>query len=221
MKALGEAGHDVRLLVRSPARVASALDPLGVEVSDVVTGDITDPDAVRSALDGCQAVLHAANAYSFEAREAERMRRVNIRGTELVLGTAHELGLDPIVHVSSFAALLPASGALSPDLPVGRPPGAYNRSKADAESIARKLQAEGAPVVIVHPGSVFGLHDPHLGESAMIARNTLAGLMPVRPSGHLPVVHVRDVAAVLAAAIEAGRGPRRYLAAGLVAAASG
>jgi dihydroflavonol-4-reductase len=216
VKALADAGHDVRLLVRSPARVAPALDPLGVEVSDMVTGDVTDPDAVRSALDGCQAVLHGASVYSFDVREAERMRHANTRGTELVLGTAHELGLDPIVHVSSFVTLLPASSALSPDLPVGRPPGPYNQSKVEAERIARKLQDEGAPVVITYPGSVYGQHDPHMGESARLARDIVRGLVPVRPSGNVPIVDVRDVAAVHAATIEAGRGPRRYLGTGEV-----
>jgi hypothetical protein len=38
------------------------------------------------------------------------MEETNARGTDLVLATAQRLGLDPIVYVSSYVALLPASG---------------------------------------------------------------------------------------------------------------
>jgi hypothetical protein len=98
--------------------------------------------SVRRALEGCDAVLHAASVYTFDARRAESMRRDNLASVEAVLGTAHELALDPIVHVSSFAALLPASAPLTPDTPVGRPKGAYNVSKAETELIARDMQRE-------------------------------------------------------------------------------
>src|SRR5262249_12544160 len=46
------------------------------------------------ALDGCDAAVHAASVFSFDARRSEEMRAVNARGTENVLGTAHRLGLD-------------------------------------------------------------------------------------------------------------------------------
>jgi nucleoside-diphosphate-sugar epimerase len=131
-----------------------------------------------------------------------------------VLGTARELGLDPIVHVSSFAALLPAQAPLTPDTPVGRPKGAYNISKAETERFARGLQRDGAPVVITHPGMVWGPHDPHMGESAGFVRDILRGLAPVMPAGGPNVVDVRDVAAVHASVMQPGRGPRIYLATG-------
>jgi len=53
VKALVEHGHDVRLLVRSPGKAPG-------DVAHVV-GDVTDRDAVHRALEGCDAVLHAAN----------------------------------------------------------------------------------------------------------------------------------------------------------------
>src|SRR5829696_9496251 len=115
------AGHEVRMLVRAHQRIAGALEPLGVMAPEHALGDVTDPDAVRRALEGCDGVLHAASVFSFDARAVARMQRDNRRGTEVVLGTAHELGLDPIVHVSSFVALLPAEGPLRPDSPLGEP----------------------------------------------------------------------------------------------------
>ncbi len=212
MKALIDARHAVRMMVRAPERIRPALTPLGVEAPDHVVGDVTDPAAVRRALDGCDAVLHSANVYSLHGRVGE-MAATNPRSTVLVLGTARELGLDPIVHVSSYVALLPPSGSgpLHADSPLGQPAGPYARSKVASERIARRLQDEGAPVVIMRPGAVWGPHDPHLGESAQIARAVLRGQMPVSLPGPMAIVDVRDVAATHAAVMEAGRGPRRYL----------
>jgi dihydroflavonol-4-reductase len=213
VEALIDAGHDVRLMVRAPERIAPALGPLGVRTPEYVIGDVTDPTAVRRALDGCDAVLHAANVYAFSRRRAHEMASVNPRSTELVLGTAHELGLDPIVHVSSYVALLPPpdSQPLTAASPIGHPAGPYGRSKAASEGIARQLQHDGAPVVITYPGTVWGPNDPHLGETAQVAQMILHGRMPVLPPGPMAVVDVRDVAAAHAAVIQPRLGPRRFL----------
>src|SRR5262249_15028402 len=140
--ALVRAGHRVRVLARSPERVAAALEPLGVDGVETVIGDVTDPAAVERALEGCDAVLHAASVFSLDARKADEMRTVNVRGTEVVLDTAYRRGLDPIVFVSSELALLPpVDGAvLTPDSPVGQTDWAYCRSKADSELVARRYQ---------------------------------------------------------------------------------
>jgi nucleoside-diphosphate-sugar epimerase len=214
VKALLDAGHGVRMLVRSPDRIGPALGPLGVQAPEHVVGDVTDADSVRRALDGCDAVLHAASVYTFDTRLAASMRRENLAGVELVLGSARKLGLDPIVHVSSFAALLPAVAPLRPDTPVGRPKGAYNISKAETELFARGLQRDGAPVVITHPGMIWGPHDPHMGEGASFVRDVLRGLIPVTAPGGVNIVDVRDIAAAHAAVMEPGRGPRIYIATG-------
>ena len=214
VKAILDAGHDVRLLVRSSGRVAPALEPLGVSGVDHLVGDATDAESVRRAMDGCDAVIHAAAVFSYDARDARTMQRVNARATEVVLGAARDAGLDPIVHVSSYVALLPPVGVLDGDSPLGRPRGVYARSKAETEQMARELQGQGAPVVITYPGMVWGSHDPHLGEAATFARSVLRGLVPMVPPGELPVVDVRDVAAAHAAVLNPGLGSRRYMLAG-------
>jgi dihydroflavonol-4-reductase len=214
VKAIVDAGHDLRLLVRSPDRLAPALEPLGLRGLEHVVGDATDADSVRRAMDGCDAVLHAAAIFSYDARKARDMQRVNARATEVVLGSARDARLNPIVHVSSYVALLPPRGVLGGDSPIGEPRGVYARSKAETEQMARQLQDQGAPVVITYPGMVWGPHDPHLGEAATFARSALRGLVPVVPPGVLPIVDVRDVAAAHAAILTPGRGAGRYMLAG-------
>src|SRR5512132_1938409 len=95
------AGHDLRLLVRRSEQVRASLGPLGVEVADIVVGDVLDERVVSRAVEGCEAVVHAAGIFSFDPRRAEDMRRTNARATELVLGSAVERGLNPVVYVSS------------------------------------------------------------------------------------------------------------------------
>ena len=211
--ALLSQGIQVRLLVRSHERVVRSLSPLGVADVESVLGDVTAPESVAEAMAGCDALLHAAAIYSFDARAAARMREVNVRGTEIVLGAAVRAGLDPIVHISSYAALLPPGGAvLTPDSAVTRPQGAYCRSKADSERVARRYQEQGAPVVITYPGAVIGPHDPYLGESNRIIVELATTGLAMRGGG--PWVDVRDVAKVHAAVMEPGRGPRRYMITG-------
>jgi nucleoside-diphosphate-sugar epimerase len=164
----------------------------------------------RVGVKGCDAVVHAASMFSFDPRRRREIQQANVRGAEIVLGTAARQELGPIVHVSSFGALLPArERPLTPHTEPGRNGAPYARSKAAQERVARRLQQEGAPIVIVQPGAIFGPHDPHFGESDQLTRAILARKMPIVPAGGVPIVYVRDVGACLARVVEHERAPRR------------
>src|SRR4029453_18800626 len=92
--ALARAGHRIRVLARSPERVPAVLGPLEIHGIETALGDVTEPAAVERALEGCDAVLHAASVFSMDPRRADVMRSVNVRGTDIVLGAAYGLGLD-------------------------------------------------------------------------------------------------------------------------------
>ena len=211
--ALMEAGHDVRQLVRRREQVAVTFRPHGVEPSDVVVGDVTDAAVVKEAVQGCDAVVHAAAVFSFDVRRAEEMLATNSTLARAVLETAVAEGCDPVVHISS-TVVLQRRGGTTPHLPLGDLTGPYSRSKIASEEIARSLQDEGAPVVTVYPGLVLGSHDPYLGEQALRIAWVVRGWFPLWPAGGMHVVDVRDVAAAVAAALEPGRGPRRYVVPG-------
>jgi nucleoside-diphosphate-sugar epimerase len=210
------AGHDVRLLVRTPARVAPALGPLGVaEQVEVVTGDVTDAASVRRALAGCDAVIHAAALVTFDRREADRATQVNVEGTRTVLSEACDAGLDPVLYVSSVSALHPPSEpVLTPDSPVPATDELYAGSKAGGELVARKLQEAGAPVVITYPGGVWGPDDPNFGEQTRgVMWIAKLAYVPQTTGGYL-MIDVRDLALVHASALVPGAGPKRYMAGG-------
>jgi len=213
--ALVEAGHSVRFLVRSPERLARAVAPLGVTADDTVVGDVTDEAVVRRALEGSDAVLHAAAVVATGSQQAAEMAATNLGGTRVVLGAAAELGLDPIVHVSSGSALYPTTEpVVGPDSAVVEGLGAYGESKARAERFARHLQAQGAPVVCTYPMMVLGPPaGDRCGESAS-AFPLFLRLRVVTDVGHWVCSDVRDVAAVHAAVMTQGLGPRRYTCGG-------
>lgn len=215
-KAISDAGHQVRFLVRNPAGLQTSVERLGVDVSDHVVGDITDADSVRGALDGCDAVVHAAALVATDPRQSDQMLATNTEGARNVLGGAVELGLDPIIHVSSFTALF-RSGlpTLHADLPVTGGSDGYGRSKAREERYVRGLQDDGAPVNITYPGMVLGppVGDRY-GEAGEGVRAALQmRVIPGRGAAWL-IVDVRDLAALHVALLEPGRGPRRYMAGG-------
>ena len=208
-------GHEIRLLVRSRDKIEPALQPFGIKLQDIdaVQGDVLDRKSIEEAAKGCDATVHCGSVYSLDPRAAKVINNTNVKGTENVIGIANSLGHDPIIHVSSFVALIGAKGTrLTPDSPPTEPPGVYFRSKADSDKVARKFQEEGAPVVIVYPGSVWGPYDPHFGESCQIARNVLKGLWKMSVKGSLPISDVRDIAQLHSSLMEKGKGPRRYLA---------
>ena len=140
---------------------------------------------------------------------------MNVGGTETVLSAAEKEQLDPIVYVSSLVALFPPEGEVLDDQsPVKDPPGAYYKSKADAERIARRFQERGVPVVCSYPSGAFGPQDPHFGESAQTVASILKRRLPMVPKGGLSIVDVRDLAKAHAAMLEPGKGPRRYILSG-------
>jgi nucleoside-diphosphate-sugar epimerase len=212
LRELLAAGHEVRLFARSRAKIAQVLEPRGVEVKDVVLSDMTDAAAVRDALKGCDAVLHAAAAV--EIGRGQDTFDVNTAGNRNVLFGAAELGLDPIVYTSSVGALFPPAGPMvTVDDPIGTLETPYGRSKAEGERQARELQAKGAPLVTVYPAGVYGPDDPGPGDGTKGLRDRLRWGWP-RCRGGTSCVDVRDLARILTAVLEPRRGPRRYMAAG-------
>lgn len=217
VKALLDAGHEVRLLVRSREKAEEVLGALGIHpLPPLVIGDMTDESAVLEALQGCDAALHCAAFVSTQAKDADRMRHDNPLGTRIVVGNAVRLGLDPVVYVSSVAALMkPGLPVLHPDLPVAESATAYGQSKAEAERYVRALQDDDAPVVVTYPGGVIGpAAGPVRGESASgIAAQLRAGSLPTHEAAW-SLIDARDLGAVHAAAMRPGLGPRRYMCGG-------
>ena len=213
-KALQDAGHTVRALVRTPSKLESVTARVGVDVGllETVQGDIADAEVVTGAIEGCDAVVHAAAVVGTDPSSQADIEASNFAGALNVLGTAADTGCDPIVHVSSAAALFPfTTDPVTADHPVGDSPMPYARSKAECEHLARRYQSQGHGVVIIYPGGVVGPGD--YNESTQFEPLKLWLTKPfLRSSGYsINHIDVRDVAAVIVASMQPGRGPKRYM----------
>ncbi|MDF2090977.1 NAD-dependent epimerase/dehydratase family protein [Knoellia sp. 3-2P3] len=211
--ALHRAGHDIRLLVRRPEQVPLTFAPHGWAPDDLVLGDVRDHFAVARALQGVDAVVHAAAVFSLDTRRADEVARTNEAATATVLTAAVERGLAPVVHMSSVVALIGGRGG-GPDLALGELDLPYATSKRRSEQLARGLQDAGAPVVCIYPGACIGPHDPYLGEQMNRLRWLLRGLFPIWAEGELHHTDVRTVAEVVAAVLGSGRRQGRYVVPG-------
>lgn len=192
--ALFEAGHSVRFLVRKPDAIKRYFSGHGYDVDDLVVADMCDKEAVISAMQGCDAVFHAAASVCLDPSKAEETYRTNVEGMNTVVGAARELGIDRIVYVSSVTVLFNRDvETIDEQSPLAECHDAYSRSKRDADAYARELQQQGVPVQLSYPSGVIGPHDPKLSEVNRAITTFLTSILP-RTSSGIQFVDVRDLA---------------------------
>ena len=219
VRALLAAGHTVRLLVFPGGSDDAALDALGrIGPLEILTGDIRDPATVSELLTGCDAALHAAGVVGTDSRRTQLMWDINAYATEALLTRACELGLDPVVSVSSYSSLFPpADGVIGPDTPPAPGRSDYARTKAYADNAARRLQSEGAPVVVTYPSSVVG---PAFHTAVGVTQRGWDPIVRYRVAprlrGGMQMIDVGDVARVHTALMRPDQGPKRYVCGGVL-----
>jgi dihydroflavonol-4-reductase len=203
-------GWTVRALVRPSSRHAHRV-PAGAEP---YVGDIVDPQAVREAALGCDAIFHVAAHYSLARHQARSVEYTNIRGTANIIAAARSVGA-PLVHTSSVATIgIPDDGApgdedspLDPAIVIG----AYKRSKLASERMVMQAVADGVWATVVNPSAPIGPGDHTPTPTGRIVRDFLRGRLRADVDTGLNVVDVRDVAVGHRLALEHGRPGRRYI----------
>ena len=98
VEALISGGNSVRALVRSEA-AASVLPRDGVES---VHGDVLDPESLRAACQGVEAVLHLSAV--IREKRSQTFQGVNYRGTKNVVDAAEAAGVERLVYASTIGA---------------------------------------------------------------------------------------------------------------------
>ncbi len=217
VEGLSTAGHEVRALHRSSAR----LDALAGLTYEPAIGDVLDPASLKAAMDGVEWVFHVA-AVSDYWRQAGMawLYRVNVGGTRNVLEAALAAGVRRVVFTSSVGSLgIPPNseeGQISQPLnesatfnvpPVLFP---YGHSKHLAEKVVHEYIARGLDVVIVNPTIVLGPRDVNLGSGSLIVA-VYRRQVPVIPPGGINYIDVADVVSGHIAAAERGRVGERYI----------
>jgi|SRR5919109_1780813 dihydroflavonol-4-reductase len=191
--------------------VARELRERGADVRDERV-DILDPRALERVFAGCEAVVHVAALYSFDADPRE-IERINVGGTRHVLAAAVRAGVRRLVHCSTAGTCGPVQGRLATE--EDSPPAwelrvAYKRTKVEAERLAL---AAGA--VVVNPTAPIGDGDRKPTPTGrMIEGVATGGLRAYVGTTGLNLVDVRDVARGHALALEHGEPGERYILGG-------
>jgi dihydroflavonol-4-reductase len=179
--------------------------------------DVLDPPGLERALRGCDAVVHVAALYSYDA-DPRRLEAVNVDGTRNVLEAAARAGVTRVVHTSTAGTCGPVAGR--PASEADRPPRwelsvPYKRTKLAAERLVLDAARRGLEAVVVNPTTPVGGGDRRpTPTGAMVAGVARGRIRAYVPSTGLNVVDVRDVAHGHVLALEHGRRGERYLLGG-------
>ncbi len=213
-RALQAAGWQVRALARSGSNRGN-LRNLALEVME---GELGDERSLGRALDGCQALFHAAADYRLGARDPSQLYLTNVEGTRNALNAARTVGVERIVYTSSVATIgIPSDGSPGDErtrAALSDMIGHYKRSKYLAEEVVRDAARTGMPVIIVNPSTPVGPGDIKPTPTGQLVLDAAAGRMPAYVDTGLNIVHVDDVATGHLRAYERGRVGERYILGG-------
>jgi nucleoside-diphosphate-sugar epimerase len=208
-RALVAAGHEVRALVRDPARAAPVI-PMEVEP---VTGDVTDPASLAPAVAGCEMIFNAMGLPEQWLADGGAFERVNAGGTENVVRVAREAGVRRVVQTSTIDVFHADSGGRFDESALADypKPTAYERSKQRAEELARAAAGD-MELVFVNPAAVYGPGPPG---SASLERKLfepiVRGRLPALVPGGFGLAYSEGVGAGELLAGERGRPGERYI----------
>ena len=213
---LRERGDDVVCLVRSPEKGKSLAD-LGCALA---AGDLSDVEALRKGMEGCDGVIHAAAMYEVGIPKSQHpaMYEANVHGTENLLRTALEAKIPKIVYVSTVGIFGNTHGKVvdeSYEHPGGEFTSYYEETKLAAHKVAdRMIAEENLPCVIVQPGGVYGPGDT--SQVADLLEQFFAGKLPLLPFPELGIClsHVDDIAGGIILGLDRGKTGETYVISG-------
>jgi len=169
-------GVRLRIASRDP-RNSYFIQPLGqVGQFGFVKADVTNPDAVREALEGATAAVNLCGVFG------NTVRAIHVDGARNVAEAARDAGVAALVHISAVGA---SPESLS----------AYAKTKAEGELAVRAVFPNAT---IIRPSLVFGPEDALTNRFAAMAN--LPFLPVIAGKRNFQPVYVRDLGKAIAAA---------------------
>jgi dihydroflavonol-4-reductase len=204
----------LRLLTRKTSSLAGIEDLS----ADIVIGDLRQPESLRSAIRGCDALVHVAADYRLWVRDPQQMYAANVEGTRELLRIAREEGVAKVVYTSSVATMgFKADGTIvNEETPVSLSDmiGHYKRSKFLGEQEAIQAAKAGQHVKILNPTTPIGPGDAKPTPTGRIIVDFLNKKFPAYVDTGLNLVDVTEVARMHVVALERGTPGERYILGG-------
>jgi nucleoside-diphosphate-sugar epimerase len=167
-----------------------------------VEGDLADAAALRTLVEGADAVVHVAAVYRTAGHPDSYYRDVNVGGTERLLEAAAAAGVRCFVHTSTVGVHGHVEQPPADEEAPFAPGDIYQATKAEAETLALDFHRKrGLPVVVVRPGAIYGPGETRLLKLfRAIARGRYAIVGSGRPFYH--PVYIDDLVAGYLLALE-------------------
>ncbi|MDQ7834755.1 MAG: NAD-dependent 4,6-dehydratase LegB [Humidesulfovibrio sp.] len=156
-------GHDVRAFVHYNAFSSwgwlDSFEPELKKSLDVFQGDIRDGNGVRTAMRGCDVVLHLAAliAIPYSYHSPDTYVQTNVTGTLNIVQAARDLDVERVVHTSTSEVYGTARFVpITEEHPLqGQSP--YSATKIGADQLALSFHAAfGTPVAVIRPFNTYG-----------------------------------------------------------------
>lgn len=179
------------------------LDTLPREIMEnveVFTGDIRDPNGVREAMTGCQAVFHLAAliAIPFSYHSPDAYVDTNIKGTLNVLQAAKLLGTERVLVTSTSEVYGTAQYVPIDEKHPYQGQSPYSATKIGADRLAESFyRSFNMPITIVRPFNTFGPRQSARAVIPTIITQLLAGKEEIKLGSLTPTRdfnYVKDTA---------------------------
>jgi nucleoside-diphosphate-sugar epimerase len=149
-------GHHVRTLSRRGSAVG-LLEQMGVEI---IPGDLGDPTAIATAVQGVESIYHIAALYRQQKGDPRQFWQINTEAVEHLLAAAVHSGVRRFVHCSTVGVHGHISQPPATEETPYSPGDLYQESKLAGELIAQRYMREGQiDVTIFRPAAIYGPHD--------------------------------------------------------------
>jgi len=185
--------------------------------AEIVTGDLREPAAFATALEGCDALIHVAADYRLWVPDPAEMYKANVEGTRELLRLAREAGVPRVVYTSSVATMgFHGDAVVDEETPVSETAmiGHYKRSKWLAEQVAIEAASAGQQVIILNPTTPIGSLDTKPTPTGRIVVDFLNKNFPAYVDTGLNLVDVEEVARMHLVALERGTPGERHILGG-------
>ena len=181
----------------------------------LATGSLSDAASLIAAIPaGTDTLFHVAGNTNMWRGGNAQQTRDNVEGTKNVVEAALAKKVRRLIVTSSISAYGDVDGEINEETPSLAADSRvnYQKTKYEAQEIARAAIPRGLEVVVLQPGAIMGPYD--IGTWSRLFVMVRDDKLPGVPPSMLTFTHVREVAAAHIAAADKGKNGGAYLLGG-------
>ncbi len=203
--------HEVNVILL-PNSPTQSLEKLNI---NRFYGNILKPQDIEKAIQGCDAVIHAAANTNIWPSRSEMIRRVNVEGTQNIIDACLKAKIKRLVYIGTANSF----GFGSKEKP-GNEQLPYQSAKYGLDYMDSKLEAQriilkavkeqGLPAITVNPTFMLGPYDTKPSAGALILAIYEQKVPGFAPGGR-NYVSVKDAAIAMANGLTKGKIGESYI----------